>query len=303
MSLWKTLATIFGLDADQPAPTDVPYGTQHFSTDTGQLEGSDETQWINLVPGGTTHPHALHDLTDVDPSVAPDKGNLLIGDGTTWQHLPAGKDGQTLSTDSLEVLGVRWGGGIGGHALGPWIYDAVPVDVDDDMRLLDNVRLELPALANGGIGKIAILTDDPVTSGSITVTLMKDGAATFTTLSIDDGQCVQGDAARFYAACQRIGVRITSSNDLAPLDLNVTVLLVWDTGVVDPGSGGGTLVRETVSFEGGDLADGGTLTRESIIYEGGDLADGGTLTRESIIYEGGDLADGGTLTRETVVEP
>lgn len=48
-------------------------------------------------------------------------GSLLVSDGTTYQNLPIGQDGQVLTVDTSEPLGVRWStlsgnGGGGGDA-------------------------------------------------------------------------------------------------------------------------------------------------------------------------------------------
>jgi hypothetical protein len=285
MSLWKTIATIFNLGADRPAPADVPYGTQHFSTDTGQLEGSDETQWINLVPGGTTHPHALHDLTDVDPSVTPDKGALLVGDGTMWQYLPPGTDGRSLTTDSTDPLGVVWGGGSGYH-IGPWIYDEMEANLaTEPMWLLDGDRTGLPLCGMAGVACFVVQLSEPLVAGTATFHLTVDGSTTGCQITFDNSTaaCLSQECVQFVDACEVIGLAIDTSSDLDPLVVDATVMVRIGAPPPLDGLKGGTLIRELAEYEGGETTDGGTLIRELAEYEGGTTTDGGTLIREEVV--------------------
>lgn len=60
-------------------------------------------------PAGSVLPEVvpLSDLVDVT-TVTPTKGDLLAGDGTNFDDLPVGVDGQKLAADSAEGLGLKW---------------------------------------------------------------------------------------------------------------------------------------------------------------------------------------------------
>lgn len=69
----------------------------------GEIVVSDE------VPGsGGGGATALGQLTDVDAGVAPTLGNLLVGDGSVYDDLPVGADGDALIANSGEALGLRY---------------------------------------------------------------------------------------------------------------------------------------------------------------------------------------------------
>lgn len=44
-------------------------------------------------------------------SLAPTKGRILVGDGSDWQDVGVGSDGQVLTADSTAAEGVTWGAG------------------------------------------------------------------------------------------------------------------------------------------------------------------------------------------------
>ena len=54
----------------------------------------------------------LEDLLDV--LATPAKGTLLVSDGTLWKSLPVGGDGEVLTVDSTQPLGLRWAVPTGG---------------------------------------------------------------------------------------------------------------------------------------------------------------------------------------------
>jgi hypothetical protein len=58
---------------------------------------------------GSGGPVSLPDLADVDNSVTPGKGSILVGDGSVYQEFPAGADGEVLIYDSTQPFGVRTG--------------------------------------------------------------------------------------------------------------------------------------------------------------------------------------------------
>lgn len=80
---------------------------------------------------------------------------------------------------------------------------------------------QIPMAKAGSITAIGLLLSEPVISGSITVTLLRNGASTGQALSIGPGEGVTkvGDlapGAALYAVGETVGVRVSASAGLAP---------------------------------------------------------------------------------------
>lgn len=65
------------------------------------------------------HNHAgVYQPLDVDlttiAAIAPTKGRLLVGDGTSWVAVPVGPDDQILTADSAQAPGLKWAASPGG---------------------------------------------------------------------------------------------------------------------------------------------------------------------------------------------
>lgn len=75
---------------------------------------TDKGRWIYEPPtatGSGTPPHTILDggAAHTDSGLGdPTKGDLIAGDGTKWDDLPAGADGTVLSADSTQSQGLSW---------------------------------------------------------------------------------------------------------------------------------------------------------------------------------------------------
>lgn len=84
--------------------------------------GEDPGEWSDVVTGWeavtlaiiakpqlatSDHTHRINNADDVGTG-ATTKGDILVFDGTDYERLPVGSDGQVLTADSAEALGVKW---------------------------------------------------------------------------------------------------------------------------------------------------------------------------------------------------
>jgi len=100
-----------GNHASRPAASAIGSGGLYSCTDHNlvyQTDGSSWTTWATLSSGGST-------LTT--------KGDLL-GYGTGLDRLPVGTNGQVLTADSAQTLGIKWGTAASGDVATDAIWDA-----------------------------------------------------------------------------------------------------------------------------------------------------------------------------------
>lgn len=101
-----TTAFAQGTHAARPAAAAGNAGFYYLETDTngGTLFQSTGSAWVQLAPGVSAG--GLSDPTTT-------KGDLIVH-GTTTTRLGVGSDGQVLTADSTQALGVKWGAAGGG---------------------------------------------------------------------------------------------------------------------------------------------------------------------------------------------
>src|SRR5690349_5693568 len=107
-----TTAFAQGTHAARPAAAAGNAGYYYFETDTNKLFQSTGSAWTQIASsGGTASP-----LTT--------KGDVW-GFSTTDARIPVGTNGQVLTADSTQALGVKWAAASGGGD-GSWRTEIAP---------------------------------------------------------------------------------------------------------------------------------------------------------------------------------
>lgn len=172
-----------GLDADLPDLSDplilslVPVGAIFSATDTKIIyrRNIDETwhEWATITGGsGDVATDAIWDAT----------GDLAVGSGAnTADNLTVGSDGDVLTADSGETLGVKWAPA-GGAGLGAKLYDHTlsgaqsSIDTNVDGSTVANFAgydlLEIILLAQ-------TVSDGSAAVAGVTFTLNNDGGSNY----------------------------------------------------------------------------------------------------------------------------
>src|SRR5574337_43335 len=92
-------------------------GEPGYETDTGRYKiGDGSTAWTSLAYAAFA-----------DPTTT--KGDLIVH-GSSTTRLGVGTDGQVLTADSTQALGVKWGAAAGGTSIWDQIYAAFDANTD-----------------------------------------------------------------------------------------------------------------------------------------------------------------------------
>lgn len=200
--------------------------------------------------------------SDTLGDLSPTKGNIAVGNGTSWTVLAVGSDGQTLTADSAEATGIAWDTPAGG---GDVVKVGTPVDGQVGVWTGD-----------GTIEGDAALTFDTTTdslvigaSGNLkfgAVTVLADSAGT-TTLSNIDALDATTDAT------------ITSalSDSYQPLDSTLTAFAAYNTNGILTQTATDTFTGRTIT---------GT-TNEITVTNGDGVSGNPTLSLPATIDLGG----------------
>jgi hypothetical protein len=269
MSMWRTIAGLFGLVSDRPSAPDLPTGTYWHDPDTGKTWGTDEAQWhpmavMHLIDMLTK---SIMDLDDVDSDMIPIPGQALTWDGDHWTAESASSGGPAM--------------------IGPWIYDNLEADLaGEPLWLLDGCRTALPICGHAGIECFVVTLNAAPTVGTATFHVTLNGSRTDCSVEFTDesNACLSTECEQFISTCDLIGFEVDTSVDLDPETLDATVMMRLGPPPPLDGYDGGTLIRELVEFEGGGGPEqGGSLLRELVEVEDGETTDGGTLLREEVV--------------------
>lgn len=114
----------------------------------------------------------LHELLDVTGTASPVKGNLIVGDGTTWRVLPVGDDGQRLTPESTDPLGLEWVDAASGGGGASLTVEDDGVVVTTDVSTI-NFRENL-VVTDLGSGEVAVDAASGGTGGSGEFTLIEE---------------------------------------------------------------------------------------------------------------------------------
>jgi len=97
-----------GTTAARPSATTVPAGTLYASSTDGVIYQSSGTAWGTWLAAPTG---------GISPGIVDVKGDLIAASAPdTVARLPVGTDGQVLTADSAQTLGVKWAAASGGSA-------------------------------------------------------------------------------------------------------------------------------------------------------------------------------------------
>lgn len=163
------------------------------------------------------------------------KGRLLVADGTTWQPLTVGSDGQVLEADSAQPTGVKWGTPASGsgfrgarayHNTTQSISTGTPTAVALNSELYDTNTLHDNSTNNSRlsldqegfwrvIGQVSWATN---TSGRRTLRIDRNGSTTDTIVTLPPAS-----GANTYMQVD-VDVEVTSSSDY------VELIAVQDSG-------------------------------------------------------------------------
>lgn len=139
--------------------------------------------------------------------------------GTQW-HDP--DTGNTWATDETTWYPLGSAAGVG--QVGPWIGDAVTASTyDEDLTLLDGVRLVLPMCSPVNVECVVVYLSDVIVYGSVEVRLTVNGVETGEAILLSEGNCLAVDLGVYVETCDVIGFTITTSADLDPT-VSVTVM-------------------------------------------------------------------------------
>jgi hypothetical protein len=90
-----TTAFAQGLAANRPAAATSNAGWFYYATDSGILSQSTGSSWVQVAAGSTLDSLSV-------------KGDLLTRSSSAYARLGSGSDGQVLTADSTQTLGLRW---------------------------------------------------------------------------------------------------------------------------------------------------------------------------------------------------
>lgn len=167
-----TTAFAQGTHAARPAASASNNGFYYYETDTTNLFQSTGSAWQQIASsGGTASP-----LTT--------KGDVY-GYSTTNARIPVGTDGQVLTADSTQALGVKWAAAGGGSAIGNsslvYRYTVAGVDKASIDTGVDTPNAGSNDWTNGDLLEIFIVgrTDEAVNRSDINVRFNNDSAANY----------------------------------------------------------------------------------------------------------------------------
>ena len=146
------------------ANADPDFGGINF-VNVGLINGIDITTLLSDITN-----EQLGDLQDVDATVssAPVNGDILFYDGTTWNRIPRGTDGQFLKSTTTSIA---WGTG----SLPPSIFSDADFQIFDDGDATKIIQFQADQITSGNTrtltvqdsdGTLAYLTDIPTSLSS-----------------------------------------------------------------------------------------------------------------------------------------
>jgi hypothetical protein len=118
---------------------------------------------VSVAHGGTGHATAQAAFDALSPTAL--KGDLIVCDGTNDESLSVGTDGQVLTADSTQLLGVKWAAaGGGGVPTTRTLTATAPVRIDGggsaDLSADRTISLDTVPAGSGGTGFSTYATGD-----------------------------------------------------------------------------------------------------------------------------------------------
>lgn len=234
-----------GTHASRPAATAVPAGTLYSCTDHSLIYQSDGTSWSTYATlGGATgtaggvlagtypNPGFAADMATqaeldtvaaakISAGLLDAKGDLIAASAAdTAARLPIGSDGQILTADSAQILGIKWSAAPSGGIL------ATVVDAKGDLiagTAADTVD-RLPVGSNGTV----LLADSTQTTGI--------RWATPGLVGTDNIFDAKGDLVAATGADAAVRLPVGSNGDVLTADSTQTTGIKWAAAA---GGGGG----------------------------------------------------------------
>lgn len=95
-------------------------GTMQYNKESG---AGTNTGWVAVGTGVGAHNLLSSSHTDTT-AASGTKGDVITTNGTTWQRLGVGSDGQVITADSAQSLGIKWATASGGSGAGEAVASA-----------------------------------------------------------------------------------------------------------------------------------------------------------------------------------